>query len=156
MIPLLGQLCAITTGASPNSSITIGLQNLDRDVKRNDDAWSFQSSASPGAVETTAVLPVDVDSVFAAKCENGNFLVARFYADFSVADGELYRLPFSQLAQNPPQTTENALGSRVTRLWFVTEEWSKNLFLLGAMDDGGIGCWDARYVASTPPSGYTH
>lgn len=38
----------------------------------------------------------------------------------------------------------------MTRLWFVTEEWSKDLFLLGAMDDGGIGCWDARYVLLSP------
>ncbi|KAG8772583.1 hypothetical protein FRC12_002979, partial [Ceratobasidium sp. 428] len=38
----------------------------------------------------------------------------------------------------------NILDARVTKLWFVTEEWSKDLFLLGALDDGGIACWNAR------------
>ncbi|KAF8606800.1 hypothetical protein BDV93DRAFT_326950 [Ceratobasidium sp. AG-I] len=128
IVPLLGQLCIITAGWTPESNLAIGLQNLDVDSKQNGNAWSFQSTATLGAIETTAVLPVDVDSVFVAK-----------------SDGELYRLPFSELAQNPPpQTTASSLGSQVTRLWFVTEEYSKNLFLLGAMDDGGIGCWDAR------------
>jgi hypothetical protein len=64
-----------------------------------------------------------------------------------VADGQLYRTSFAELLLDPRlETTENTLGARVTRLWFVTEEWNKNLFVLGALDNGGIACWDARYV----------
>ncbi|KAG8736154.1 hypothetical protein FRC12_017754, partial [Ceratobasidium sp. 428] len=66
-IPLLGQLCVVTAGrSSPESGLVIGLQNLDRDAKRNERVWEGQKVA-PGLVETTAVLPVDVNSIFTAR-----------------------------------------------------------------------------------------
>ena len=78
VVPLLGQLCIITVGSSPESSLAIGLQNLDTDSKQNGNAWSLQPIATPGTVETTAVLPVDVDSVFVAKCRCQFSLLLKF------------------------------------------------------------------------------
>ncbi|KAG9123091.1 hypothetical protein FRC07_000236 [Ceratobasidium sp. 392] len=120
-IPLLGQLCIVAAGKpSPESGLQIGLQNLDRDTRRNENVWKG-SKATPDLVETTAALPVNADSIF------------------------LYRTPLSELVSDPtPQVAENTLDARVTKLWIVTEEWSKELFLLEALDDGGIACWNAR------------
>ncbi|KAG9083215.1 hypothetical protein FS749_006212 [Ceratobasidium sp. UAMH 11750] len=74
------------------------------------------------------MLPVDVDSIFVAR-----------------SDGRLYRVPLSELVSDlTPQVSDNILDARATKLWFVTEEWSKELFLLGALNDGGIACWNAR------------
>jgi hypothetical protein len=146
VIPLLGQLCAVVIGGSASESeLAIGLQNLDRDAKRNESAWVSRFTTS-GFVETTAVLPVDVDSIFAARCELFLEVCPGKACSFILlADGQLYRVPFSELASDPTSpSAENALGAWVTRLWIVTEEWSKELFLLGALDDGGIACWNAR------------
>ncbi|QRV92544.1 WD40 domain protein [Ceratobasidium sp. AG-Ba] len=128
VVPLLGHLCAVTTGQStPESPLTIGIQNIDQETKRNEKAWESRAS-TPGVVETTAILPVDADSIFTAR-----------------SDGQLYRIPLSELVSGPtPQAAEDILGARVTKLWIVTEEYSKELFLLGAVDDGGIACWNAR------------
>ncbi|KAG9122431.1 hypothetical protein FRC07_001177 [Ceratobasidium sp. 392] len=127
-IPLLGQLCIVTAGKpSPESGLQIGLQNLDREARRNENVWEGPKVALD-IVETTAILPVNADSIFAAR-----------------SDGRLYRAPLSELVSDPtPQVAENILDARVTKLWIVTEEWSKDLFLLGALDDGGIACWNAR------------
>ncbi|KAG8734075.1 hypothetical protein FRC10_011973 [Ceratobasidium sp. 414] len=127
-IPLLGQLCIVTTGRStPESGLVIAVRNVDRDAKRIERIWEGQNATS-GPVEATAVLPVDPNSIFAAR-----------------SDGRLYRVPLSELVSDPaPQAAENTLDARVTKLWFVTEEWSKELFLLGALNDGGVACWNAR------------
>ncbi|CAE6390945.1 unnamed protein product [Rhizoctonia solani] len=128
VISLLGQFYTVTTGISSELGLTIGLQQLSRDGRLNENVWCSQANSGQRSIETTAVLPVDIDSIFLAR-----------------SNGQLYRTTFSQLSLDPgPHPNESMLSPRATRLWFVTEEWSKTLYLLGALNDGGIACWDAR------------
>ncbi|KAL5632661.1 hypothetical protein ACGC1H_005568 [Rhizoctonia solani] len=127
-VSLLGQFYAVTIGVSSDSGFTIGLQHLSRDSKLNENVWHSRENRSQGSVATTAVLPVDIDSIFVAQ-----------------SNGQLHRTTFSKLllgATSGP--SEDVFCPRATRLWFVTEEWSKTLYILGALNDGGIACWDAR------------
>ncbi|KAH7337021.1 hypothetical protein B0J17DRAFT_718925 [Rhizoctonia solani] len=127
VISLLGQFYAVTIGTSSDSGLTIGLQHLSRDSKPNENVWCSPASELQGSIETTAILPVDINSIFVAR-----------------SNGRLYRATFSELLLDPGlEPNEDALGLRATRLWFVTEEWSKSVYILGALNDGGIACWDA-------------
>ncbi|KAG8733856.1 hypothetical protein FRC11_001394 [Ceratobasidium sp. 423] len=127
-VSLLGQFYAVAIGTSSDSSLTIGLQHLSRDSKPNDNVWCSRANPTQESIETTAVLPVDIDSIFVTR-----------------SNGQLHRATFAELLLNAGSSSnENSVVPRATRLWFVTEEWSKTLYILGALNDGGIACWDAR------------
>ncbi|CAE6464175.1 unnamed protein product [Rhizoctonia solani] len=128
IVSLLGQFYAVTIGTPSDSSLTIGLQHLSRDSKPNENLWCSRANPTQEFIETTAVLPVDIDSVFVAR-----------------SNGQLHRATFAELLLNPGSgSNEDTRVARATRLWFVTEEWSKTVYILGALNDGGIACWDAR------------
>ncbi|KAJ1303291.1 hypothetical protein OPQ81_011488 [Rhizoctonia solani] len=114
VVSLLDQFYAITVGAFSDSGLAIGIQNLSRDSKPNEIVWRSQASRTHVSVETTAVLPVDIDSIFVAR-----------------SNGRLYRTEFSGLLLNHTlQPNEDRNGA-------------KTVYILGALNDGGIACWDA-------------
>ncbi|CAE6507831.1 unnamed protein product [Rhizoctonia solani] len=128
VISLLGQFYTVAIGVSSDSNLTIGLQHLSRDSKPTENIWCSPVNRPQESVETTAVLPVDIDSIFVAR-----------------SNGQLYLTTFSGLLSSAAlEPSEGIFCPGATRLWFVTEEWSKTLYILGALNDGGIACWDAR------------
>ncbi|ELU38230.1 WD40 domain-containing protein [Rhizoctonia solani AG-1 IA] len=128
IVSLMGQFYTVIAGTSPESGLTIGLQQLSKDSKLNENIWCSQANSGQRCIETTAVLPIDIDSIFVAR-----------------SNGQLYRSTFSEFLSDPGlEPNKDILSPKATRLWSVTEEWSKTVYLLGALNDGGIACWDSR------------
>ncbi|KAF8713115.1 WD40 repeats protein, partial [Rhizoctonia solani] len=128
IVSLMGQFYTVIAGTSHESGLTIGLQQLSKDSKLNENIWCSQANSGQRCIETTAVLPIDIDSIFIAR-----------------SNGQLYRSTFSEFLSDPGlEPNKDILSPKATRLWSVTEEWSKTVYLLGALNDGGIACWDSR------------